>query len=88
MQIAKKLIINKLNIGAASTVFAIYRRSNNSFAYTKRYSVVDVIGWSILYHVVSALTMTKKVKIFSEIENDAFLFSTYIKEYIGNTIVK
>ena len=45
-------------------------------------------GWSILYHVVKALTMTKIANIYMKIENDASHFGPYIKKNIEKTIVK
>ena len=56
----------------------------------KHYSVVVVIDWRILHHVVLALTMTKITNILSKKNrNDALLFDTYtIKHDIDNTIEK
>jgi hypothetical protein len=45
-------------------------------------------GWSILYHVVKALTMTKIANIYMKIENDASHFGPYIKKNIEKKIVK
>ena len=47
-----------------------------------------MIGWSILQHVVLALTMTKIADISTKVESDAFLSLTYVKQVINNTIVK
>ena len=49
-----------------------------------------MIGWIILNQVISALTMmTKIAEISTKIEiTTAFLFLTYIKHNIDNTIVK
>ena len=47
-----------------------------------------VIILTILHHIVSDLTMTKIAEISTKIENDAFLFGTYVKQNIDNIILK
>ena len=52
------------------------------------YNVVAVNGWSILYHAISALTMTKITNISMENENDAMLFGKSNFDNIDNTIIR
>ena len=63
-------------------IFCIYRTLLISIP------VVVVSNGRILYHVISALTMTKLTNLSMETKSKALLFGAFIKNNIKNTIVK